>query len=108
MTVHAEGCMKARDMIAGAAFGPESVKDLQAAFAQAWEAIGDSFPENEHEAIRVNLARILLALRSEERLSVDGLRGAALKVMRARYGANLAAPRAPSLQRSGQDAPRRR
>lgn len=75
--------MKARDMIVGAAFGPDSVKDLQAAFAQAWETLANGYPEVEHEAVRARLARTLLALRSQERLPVDGLRDAALKVMRA-------------------------
>lgn len=71
-------------MIAGATFGPEAVKDLQAAFAQAWDALSGTISADAYEAERVRLARTLLALRSEEPLSVTGLRDAALKVMRAR------------------------
>lgn len=90
--------MKARDMIAGAAFGPDSVKDLQTAFAQVWEAIADEIPEKEHEAARVRLAKTLLALRSEERLPSDRLRDTGMKVMRASYGAHLATARIAPLQ----------
>ena len=82
--------MKARDMISGAAFGPDSVKDLQAAFAQAWETLASSYPEAEHEAVRVRLARTLLAVRSQQQLSANGLRDAAVKVLRAQRGSFVA------------------
>ncbi len=97
--------MKARDMIAGAAFAPDSVKDLQAAFAQAWEVLAASLPEVEHEAVRMRLARTLLALRSEERLSAEALRDAALKVMRAQYRMPVAAmqPAPPRKSSRGAD-----
>lgn len=82
--------MKARDMISGAAFSPDSVKDLQAAFAQAWETLASSYPEAEHEAVRVRLARTLLALRSQQQLSANGLRDAAVKVLRAQLDSFVA------------------
>lgn len=81
--------IKARDLITGAAFGPDTVKDLQAAFAQAWDALAPGVPEEEHEAVRARLARTLLALRSGEPLSAATLRDAALKVMRAQYRLGL-------------------
>ena len=83
--------MKARDMIAGAAFGPGSLKDIQAAFAQAWDLVADNFSGTaEREAARVQLARTLLAIHSIERLPVDGLRDAALNVMQAQHPIHLA------------------
>lgn len=97
--------MKARDMIAGASFGPDSVKDLQAAFAQAWDTLAGGFPEEEHEAVRARLARTLLALRSQERLPVDRLCDAALKVIRAQYNPLVTGDQQAPMPRVDRSAP---
>jgi hypothetical protein len=76
--------MKARQVIVGAAFGPETFKVLTHAFDAAWSAISDQYrdkPEAQVEAARVELARVMLSVAKEGDRDVLGLKDAALRAM---------------------------
>jgi hypothetical protein len=56
--------MKARNLLSGAAYGPERLKDIYKAFDEAWRAI-EPVVENTplaHEAARLKLANMILSV----------------------------------------------
>jgi hypothetical protein len=72
--------MKARRLIEGASYGPETLKALFQAFDEAWAVIAPSFGSDAPaiEAARTRLANILLSLAREGSRDVGALRDAAL------------------------------
>jgi hypothetical protein len=56
--------MKARNLLRGAAYGPERLKEIYQAFDEAWKAIEPLVEENPlaREAARLKLANMILAV----------------------------------------------
>ena len=77
--------MKARQLIANAAFGPDALKGLYKAFDDAWEQIAPSISNRPEavEAARLRLANIILALASNGALDAQTLTDAAVQAMHA-------------------------
>jgi hypothetical protein len=60
--------MKARNLLGGASFGPEKLKDIYQAFDDAWAAISpvvDNTPLAQ-EAARIKLANLILSVAKDE------------------------------------------
>ena len=79
--------MKARGLIAGAAFGPPVLRVLYEAFDSAWEEIRHRYGDDQAaiSAARINLAHALLAVASENDTDSRHVKSLALQVVR---GAN--------------------
>ena len=78
-----KGAMRARQMVVGASFKPETIKVMAEAFDAAWAAIADNFqghPE-QIEAARTALARAVLSVASEDSKDVKALKDGALQAM---------------------------
>ena|SRR5690349_1208821 len=75
--------MKARRLIDGAAFGPETLKVVGQAFDQAWAEIATTFGSDpfQVENARQMLAEALLSVATERCTDVDVLKRAALQAM---------------------------
>jgi hypothetical protein len=75
--------MRARQLIDGAAFGPEALKAIGEAFDAAWADIADTYGKDplQIEAARLKLANALLSIASEDSRDVEVLRRAALERM---------------------------
>jgi hypothetical protein len=79
--------MRARQLIDGAAFGPEAMKAIGQAFDEAWIEIAGNFgnvPVDLDNA-RFRLATALLSVASEDSRDVDVLKQAALQIMALDY-----------------------
>jgi hypothetical protein len=79
--------MRARQLIDGAAFGPEAMKAIGQAFDEAWIEIAGNFgnvPVDLDNA-RYRLATALLSVASEDSRDVDVLKQAALQIMALDY-----------------------
>ena len=79
--------MRARQLIDGAAFGPEAMKAIGQAFDEAWVEIAGNFgnvPVDLDNA-RYRLATALLSVASEDSRDVDVLKQAALQIMALDY-----------------------
>ena len=80
--------MKARALIEGASFGPETVKAMGAAFDQAWARVvriyGDS--PDQVEAARLRLAEAVLSVANDGNTDIAGLKADALYAMAKHYG----------------------
>jgi hypothetical protein len=75
--------MRARQLIDGASFGPESLKAIGEAFDAAWAEIAGNFgndPGDIDDAL-YRLANALLSVASEDSRDVEVLKRAALKQM---------------------------
>jgi hypothetical protein len=75
--------VRARQLIDGASFGPDTLKAIGAAFDAAWAEIAGSFGNDPIaiEAARLRLANAILSIASENSRDVEVLRRAALQVM---------------------------
>jgi hypothetical protein len=79
--------MKARQLIDGASYGPETLKALGEAFDAAWQEIASHFgndPEDTAKA-RLRLAHAVLSVAAEDSRDVAALKSGALEVMALRY-----------------------
>ena len=88
--------MKARDLIEGATYGPETLKVIGKAFDDAWSEIWASTANGELQAqsARLELADAVLAIAREDSCDSDELKNAALQIMamNSREQSNPAAP----------------
>ncbi len=79
--------MRARQLIDGASFGPNTLRVITQAFEAAWTQIASNFgtdPEDIDDA-RYNLATALLSVASEDSRDVEVLKKAALQRMALDY-----------------------
>lgn len=60
--------MKARNLLGGASYGPEKLKDIYQAFDEAWAAIKPLVDDTPlaHEAARIKLANLILGVAKDE------------------------------------------
>ena len=79
--------MRARQLIDGAAFGPEAMKAIGQAFDEAWVEIAGNFGNDpvDIDNARYRLANALLSVASEDSRDVDVLKQAALQIMALDY-----------------------
>jgi hypothetical protein len=77
--------MKARRLIDGASFGPETLKAVGEAFDQAWAEIASNFGDIEIEDARLRLAEAMLSVATESSTDVAALRAGALQAMALDY-----------------------
>ena len=74
--------MKARALLIGATFDPETMKVMFAAFDMAWAEIAHHFDgDPEVEQARLRLANAVLATVGENGTDVEALKKSALEVM---------------------------
>ena len=75
--------MKARQLIDGAAFGPDALKVIGQAFDEAWKEVAGNFGDDPQdiEAARLSLANAVLSVAHEDTRNVDVLKRAALQRM---------------------------
>jgi hypothetical protein len=80
--------MRARRLIEGASFGPDTLKVLFQAFDEAWAVLAPRYGNDAQaiEAARTRLANILLSLAREESCEARALRDAALQHYQAAAG----------------------
>jgi hypothetical protein len=83
--------MKARRLIDGAAFGPETVKAMGQAFDQAWAEIAGNFGTVpvEVESARLMLAEAMLSIATEGSTDVAALKAGALQAMALDYRSGI-------------------
>jgi len=83
--------MKARGLIDGASFGPETLAALGKAFDEAWAQIADNFGDTplQIESARLRLAEALLSVATEESRDVAALKAGALQVMARDYRSGI-------------------
>jgi hypothetical protein len=87
--------MKARQLIRGRAYGPDTLKVLFKAFDDAWDVLAPTISSRAGaiETARLHLANIILGLAHEDSDDPEGLKSAALQAMRAiGHGAGVEAP----------------
>jgi hypothetical protein len=79
--------MRARRLLNGASFGPESMNAIGQAFDAAWESIGGNFGDAPKvlEEARYRLANCILSVAAEDRLNVEAPKKSALEAMATRY-----------------------
>jgi hypothetical protein len=77
--------MKARRLIEGSAYGPETLDILSKALEGAWAEIRQRFAEEAHEDARLRLAHALLVVAREDSRDLERLKNDALKVMAVRF-----------------------
>ena len=79
--------MKARQLIEGATYGPETLKVIGKAFDDAWSEISGQFSNSELQAqsARLELAHAVLAIAREDSCDSDELKNAALQIMAMNY-----------------------
>lgn len=79
--------MRARQLIDGAAFGPDALKVIGQAFDEAWAEIAGNFGNVpiEIDNARYTLATALLSVASEDSRDVEVLKRAALQRMALDY-----------------------
>jgi hypothetical protein len=75
--------MKARQVIDGASYGPETLKAIGQAFDEAWSDIAGNFGDDsrEIEEARLALAKALLSVAYEDSRDVGVLKAGALQAM---------------------------
>jgi hypothetical protein len=76
--------MKARRLIEGSTFGPETMKVVSQAFDQAWAKIEEHFRgegERHVEEARLRLAHAVLVVAREDSEDIDQLKSHALELM---------------------------
>src|SRR6187431_2518339 len=83
----AEATMKARQLIDGASYGPETLKAIAQAFDAAWASIAGNFGNDpdDIERGRLKLANALLSVASEDSRDVEALKKGALQAMALAY-----------------------
>jgi hypothetical protein len=79
--------MKARQLVVGAAFGPEALKVMTQAFDDAWQEIAGHFGDDpaDIERARTRLAKAVLSVAHEESRDVAALKRGALEAMALAY-----------------------
>ena len=79
--------MRARQLIDGASFGPDTLKAIGQAFDQAWAQIAGNFGNDpsDIERARLRLANAMLSVASEDSRDVAVLVRAALEAMALGY-----------------------
>ena len=79
--------MKARKLIEGATYGPETLKVIGKAFDDAWSEIAGHFSLTglQAQSARLKLAHAVLAVAREDSRDPDELKDAALQVMAMNY-----------------------
>ena len=79
--------MKARKLIEGATYGPETLKVIGKAFDDAWSEIAGHFSRNglRAQSARLKLAHAVLAVARNDSRDSDELKNAALHVMAKNY-----------------------
>jgi hypothetical protein len=79
--------MKARKLLAGAEFGPETLKVICKAFDDAWAEIRRDFDDNalSIEVARLKLASAILGVAKDDSRDPDELKGLGLQAMALRY-----------------------
>lgn len=77
--------MKARQLIEGATYGPETLKVIGKSFDDAWSEIGSQFDVQQAQFARLRLARAVLSVAREDSRDPDELKNAALEVMASAY-----------------------
>jgi hypothetical protein len=78
---------KARQLIDGASYGPETVKAMGQAFDEAWLTIASTFGSDPQdiEKARMRLARAVLSVADEDSRDVQALKVGALEAMALAY-----------------------
>jgi hypothetical protein len=84
--------MRARRLLDGASFGPESMKAIVQAFDAAWESIAGHFGDDPKvvEEARYRLANCILSVASDESRNVEVLTRGALEAMARSYRDKIA------------------
>ena len=79
--------MKARKLIEGATYGPETLKVIGKAFDEAWTEIAPHFSRNglQAQSARLKLARAVLSAARDDSRDSEELKNAALQVMAMDY-----------------------
>ena len=77
--------MKARRLIQGATYGPDTLKVIGKAFDDAWSEIGSQFNGLQAQSARLKLARAVLSVAREDSRDPDELKNAALEIMARSY-----------------------
>ena len=90
--------MRARRVIDGAAFGPETVKAMGEAFDQAWAEVSVHFGDtpSQIENARLRLAEAMLSITTDGATDVAALKTGALQAMAMDYRLGIR-PRAPKI-----------
>jgi hypothetical protein len=90
--------MKARALIDGASYGPETVKAMGEALDQAWAEIASNFGDSrvQIENARMKLAEALLSIAAEGSTDVAALKAGALQALALDYRSGFR-PRAPKI-----------
>lgn len=83
--------MKARALISGASYGPETLQLIGEAFDKAWAQIAHHFGEDGQvrEVARERLAHAILAVADPNARDVEALKVTALQVMALNYGQRI-------------------
>ena len=81
--------MKARRLIDGASFGPDTLRALGQAFDQAWEEIVGNFGDTQIENARLRLAEAMLSIATEGSTDVSALKTGALQEMALDYRSGI-------------------
>jgi hypothetical protein len=79
--------MKARQLIEGSTYGPETLKVIGKAFDDAWSEIAGHFSHNglQAQSARLKLAHAVLAVARDDSRDSGELKNAALQVMAMNY-----------------------
>ena len=79
--------MRARALVDGAVFGPETVKAMGAAFDQAWSRMAPTFGNipQEVEAARLRLAEAMLSVATEGNTNIADLKDRAIAAMAKKF-----------------------
>ena len=79
--------MKARKLIEGATYGPETLKVIGKAFDDAWSEIAPHFSQNglQSQSARLKLAQAVLSVARDDSRDSDELKNSALQVMAMAY-----------------------
>ena len=77
--------MRARLLIDGASFGPDTLKAIGLAFDEAWQEIAGNFGDDDFEKARLRLANAVLSIADEDSRDVKVLKRAALLRMALDY-----------------------
>ena len=75
--------MKARELISGMSYGPDTLEIVFKSFDEAWNSIGGNFGENSlaMQAARVKLANIILSIPHHSRSDAEQIKKSALQLM---------------------------
>ncbi len=79
--------MKARELIEGATYGPETLKVICKAFDDAWSEIAGHFTHNglQAQSARLKLAEAVLAVARDDSCDFDEVKNQALQIMAMNY-----------------------